>query len=134
MRRCAPKQFPLNGALWLGPNPIAFLDRLAQLLEGQGRANDGARAMDGNIFNSRGDRVGRVLGTSILDLRGLRIYDLKGINIYKLSGELVGHLPLDVRSSERRLDKSTDKLFRDGEARSTDLRRLPRPPGRLSRV
>jgi hypothetical protein len=70
--------------------------------------------MDGNIFNSRGDRVGRVLGTSILDLRGLRIYDLKGINIYKLSGELVGHLPLDVRSSERRLDKSTDKLFRDG--------------------
>jgi hypothetical protein len=69
--------------------------------------------MDGKIFNSRGVYVGRVvLGPSILDLRGLRIYDLKGINIYKLSGELVGHLPLDVRSSERRLDKSADKLFR----------------------
>jgi hypothetical protein len=95
-----------------GPKSIAFLDRLAQLLEGQGRANDGACAMDGKIFNSRGVYVGRVLGRSILDLRGLRIYDLKGINIYKLSGELVGHLPLDVRSSERRLDKSADKLFR----------------------
>jgi hypothetical protein len=70
--------------------------------------------MDGNIFNSRGKRVGRVLGLSILDLRGQRIYDLKGTNIYKLSGELVGHLPLDVRSFERRLDKSTDKLFRGG--------------------
>jgi hypothetical protein len=70
--------------------------------------------MDGNIFNSRGDRVGRVLGPSIFDLRGQRIYDLKGINIYKLSGELVGHIPSDVRSSERRLDKSTDKLFPDG--------------------
>ena len=68
--------------------------------------------MDGNIFNSRGERVGTVLGPSIFDLRGQRIYELKGTNIYKLSGELVGHLPLDVRSSERRLDKSTDKLFR----------------------
>jgi hypothetical protein len=70
--------------------------------------------VDGKIFNSRGDRVGRVLGPSILDLKGQRIYDLKGTNIYKLSGELVGHLPADVRSSERRLDKSADKLFRDG--------------------
>ena len=68
--------------------------------------------MDGNIFNSRGDHVGTVLGPSIFDLRGRRIYDLKGTNIYKLSGELVGHLPSDVRNSERRLDKSTDKLFR----------------------
>ena len=71
--------------------------------------------MDGKIFNSRGVYVGRVLGPWILDLRGLRIYDLKGTNVYKLSGELVGHLlPPDVRSSERRLDKSADKLFRDG--------------------
>ena len=68
--------------------------------------------MDGNIFNSRGVYVGRVLGPSILDLKGQRIYDLKGTNVYKLSGELVGHLPADVRSSERRLDKSADKLFR----------------------
>jgi hypothetical protein len=68
--------------------------------------------MDGKIFNSRGVCVGRVLGPSIFDLRGQRIYDLKGINIYKLSGELVGHLPLEVRNSEMRLDKSADKLFR----------------------
>jgi hypothetical protein len=70
--------------------------------------------VDGKIFNSRGVYVGRVLGPSILDLRGQRIYDLKGINIYKLSGELVGHFVSDARSSERHLDKSTDKLFRDG--------------------
>jgi hypothetical protein len=106
------KQFPLTGHFCASRIPIAFHDRLAQPLEGQGRANDRARAMDGKIFNSRGVYVGRVLGSSILDLRGLRIYDLKGINIYKLSGELVGHLPADVRSSERRLDKSADKLFR----------------------
>jgi hypothetical protein len=67
--------------------------------------------MDGNIFNSSGDHVGMVLGPSIFDLSGRRIYDLKGTNVYKLSGELVGHLPADVRSSERRLDKSADKLF-----------------------
>ncbi len=67
--------------------------------------------MDGNIFNSSGDHVGMVLGPSIFDLRGQRLYDLKGINIYKLSGELVGHLS-DARSSERHLDKSTDRLFR----------------------
>jgi hypothetical protein len=73
---------------------------------------DRRQVVDGKIFNSRGVYVGRVLGSSILDLRGLRIYDLKGINVYKLSGELIGHLPADVRSSERRLDKSADKLFR----------------------
>jgi len=70
--------------------------------------------MDGNIFNSRGNHVGKVLGPSIFDLRGRRLYDLKGINVYKLSGELVGHLPSDARSSERHLDKSTDKLFPEG--------------------
>ena len=68
--------------------------------------------MDGTIFNSRGVRVAIVLGPAILDLKGEKLYDLKGTNVYKLSGELVGHIPLDVRSSERRLDKSADKLFR----------------------
>jgi hypothetical protein len=53
-----------------------------------------------------------VVGSSIFDLRGQKLYDLKGTNVYKLSGELVGHLPSDARGSERRLDKSADKLFR----------------------
>ena len=67
--------------------------------------------MDGIIFNSRGVRVAIVLGPAILDLKGEKLYDLKGTNVYKLSGELVGHLPADARSSERRLDKAADKLF-----------------------
>jgi hypothetical protein len=102
-----------GGAFEREPNYLAIVDELAQLPEtGAGLTTEGG--MDGNIFNSSGDRVGMVLGPAIFDLRDQRIYDLKGTNIYKLSGELVGHLPLDVRSFERRLDKSTDKLFRDG--------------------
>ncbi|MEH2477540.1 sporulation protein YlmC with PRC-barrel domain [Nitrobacteraceae bacterium AZCC 2146] len=66
--------------------------------------------MDGNIFNSSGSHVGKVLGPKIFDLKGNRLYDLKGLKIYKLSGELVGHLA-DARVSEKHLDKSTDKLF-----------------------
>jgi hypothetical protein len=68
--------------------------------------------VDGNIFDSQGVHVGMVKRASILDLRGRKLYDLKGTNVYKLSGELVGHLPADVRGSERRLDKTADKLFR----------------------
>ena len=68
--------------------------------------------MDGTIFNSRGVRVAIVLGPAIFDLKGEKLYDLKGTNVYKLSGELVGHLPAAARNSKRRLDKSTDKLFR----------------------
>jgi hypothetical protein len=67
--------------------------------------------MDGKIFNSKGDHVGTVLGPSIFDPKGRKLYDLKGVNVYKLSGELVGHFPADARGSEKRLDKSTDKLF-----------------------
>jgi hypothetical protein len=91
---------------------MAFLVCVAQPALGPGPGERWRRAMDGNIFNSSGDHVGVVLGPSIFDLRGQRIYDLKGIKVYKLSGELVGHLPADARNSERRLDKSTDKLFR----------------------
>jgi hypothetical protein len=40
-------------------------------------------------------------------------YDLKGSNIYKLNGDLVGHLS-DARGKEKRLDKTTDKLFPEG--------------------
>jgi hypothetical protein len=66
--------------------------------------------MDGNIFNSRGVLVAIVIGSSIFSLSGKKLYDLRGINIYKLSGELVGHLA-NVSSSERHLDRATDKLF-----------------------
>jgi hypothetical protein len=99
-----------SGAFWRASNSVAFLVCVAQPALGPGER--WRRAMDGNIFNSRGEHVGVVLGPSILDLGGRRIYDLKGIKVYKLSGELVGHLPADARNSERRLDKSTDKLFR----------------------
>ena len=66
--------------------------------------------MDGKIFNSRGVHVSRVIGPAIFDLKGKKLFDLKGVNIYGLSGDLVGHLA-DVHGAEKRLDKSTDRLF-----------------------
>ena len=66
--------------------------------------------MSGNIFNSRGVLVGIVVGPEIFDPAGGKLYDLKGVNIYRPSGELVGHLS-DTRGSEKRLDRSTDRLF-----------------------
>ena len=66
--------------------------------------------MSGNIFNSRGVLVGIVVGAEIFDPAGRKLYDLKGVNIYRPSGELVGHLS-DTRGSEKRLDRSTDRLF-----------------------
>ncbi len=66
--------------------------------------------MSGNIFNSKGVHVGVVNGPAIFDLSGKKLYGLKGANIYRLSGELVGHLN-DVTGSEKRLDRSTDRLF-----------------------
>jgi hypothetical protein len=66
--------------------------------------------VNGNILNSEGIRVGVVLGPNIFDLTGKKLYTLKGVNIYRPSGELVGHLS-DARGSEKRLDRSTDKLF-----------------------
>jgi hypothetical protein len=66
--------------------------------------------MDGNILNSEGIRVGVVLGPNIFDLTGKKLYTLRGAKIYRPSGELVGHLS-DARGSEKRLDRSTDKLF-----------------------
>jgi hypothetical protein len=65
--------------------------------------------MDGNIFNSQGMHVALVRGTSIFNLSGKKLYHLRGVNIYRTSGELIGHL--NSLGSERRLDKSTDKLF-----------------------
>ena len=66
--------------------------------------------MNGNIFNSKGVHVGVVTGDAVFGLKGQKLYDLKGSNIYKLNGDLVGHLS-DARSKEKRLDKTTDKLF-----------------------
>ena len=66
--------------------------------------------MAGTIFNSKGIHVAVISGSEIFDLAGRKLYDLRGINIYRPSGELVGHLS-DARGSERRLDRSTDRLF-----------------------
>lgn len=64
----------------------------------------------GNILNSRGTCVAVVVGTEIYDLAGKKLYDLRGPNIYRPSGELVGHVN-DVRGSDKRLARSTDRLF-----------------------
>ena len=69
--------------------------------------------MSGNIFNSNGTCVGVVDGATIFSLNGQELYHLKGINIYRLSGELVGHLNA-TQGSDKRLDRSTDKLFSAG--------------------
>jgi hypothetical protein len=66
----------------------------------------------GRIFNSKGIYVGVVLGPDIFDLTGKKLYTLKGVNIYRPSGELVGHLS-DAKGEDRRLDRSTDRLFPD---------------------
>jgi hypothetical protein len=77
----------------------------------------------GNIFNSNGIHVAVVQGPDVFDLTGKKLYILKGGNIYRLSGELVGHLS-DARGPEKRLDRSTDKLFATKGNSSTP------PPGR----
>jgi hypothetical protein len=66
--------------------------------------------VSGNIFNSNGTHVAVLNGTEVFDLDGQKIYELKGINLYRLSGELVGHLN-SAQGSEKRLDRSTDRLF-----------------------
>jgi hypothetical protein len=66
--------------------------------------------VSGNIFNSNGIHVGVVTGAAIFDLDGQKLNDLNWVNIYRLSGELVGHLN-GAQGSDRRLDRSTDKLF-----------------------
>ena len=69
--------------------------------------------MNGNIINSKGVLVGVVTGAAVLGLKGQKLYGLKGSSIYKLNGDLVGHLS-DARGKEKRLDKTTDKLFSEG--------------------
>ena len=72
--------------------------------------------MNGNLFNSKGVLVGVIAGDAVLGLKGQKLYDLKGSNIYKLNGGLVGHLS-GARDKEKRLDKTTDKLFPLGAVR-----------------
>lgn len=66
--------------------------------------------MSGNIINSKGTSVGKIIGSAIFDLHGQKLYAVRGINIYKLSGELVGHLN-DANTAGARLNKLADKLF-----------------------
>ena len=65
--------------------------------------------MDGKIFNSEGQYVAYIQANQIYDLAGKKLYDLRGQKIYKPTGELVGHL--SSPTGDRRLDKSTDRLF-----------------------
>jgi hypothetical protein len=67
----------------------------------------------GNIFNNQGTCIAVVVGTEIYDLAGNKLYDLRGTNIYRPSGELVGHMN-DMRGSDKRLARSTDRLFPAG--------------------
>ena len=65
--------------------------------------------MDGKIFNSEGQYVADIRASKIYDLSGKKLYDLRGQKIYKPTGELVGYL--NSVGGDRRLDKSTDRLF-----------------------
>jgi hypothetical protein len=65
--------------------------------------------MDGKIFDSDGHYVAYVRANAVYDLSGNKLYELRGQNIYKPTGELVGHL--NSTGADKRLDKSTDKLF-----------------------
>ena len=76
-----------------------------KLSPGQRRSN----LMIGKIFNSDGQYVAYIRANEIYDLAGKRLYYLRGQKIYKPTGELVGHL--NSVGGDRRLDKSTDRLF-----------------------
>ena len=65
--------------------------------------------MVGKIFNSDGHYVADIRANGIYNLAGKRLYDLRGQKIYKPTGELAGHL--NSAAGDRRLDKSTDRLF-----------------------
>jgi hypothetical protein len=79
--------------------------------------------VSGNIFNSNGIHVAVVVGSEIYDLTGEKLYDLKGPNIYLPSGELVGHLN-NASGSDKRLARSTDRLFPGGRRNDKDTARV----------
>jgi hypothetical protein len=62
--------------------------------------------VSGNIINSKGTSVGKIVGSAIFDLQGHKLYALRGVDIYKLSGHLS-----DAHSAGARLNKLADKLF-----------------------
>jgi hypothetical protein len=66
--------------------------------------------MDGRIITSDGQYVAYIKANGIYDIAGNKLYELKGQKIYKTTGELVGNL--NAPAGDRRLDRSTDKLFR----------------------
>ena len=65
--------------------------------------------MEGKVFSSEGRYVADIRANGIYDPAGKRLYNLRGQKIYKPTGELVGHL--NSAGGDRRLDKSTDRLF-----------------------
>jgi len=67
--------------------------------------------MDGRILTSEGQYIAYIQANAIYDLAGKKLYDLKGLKIYKLTGELVGSFT--TPAGDRRLDKSTERLFRE---------------------
>jgi tricorn protease-like protein len=69
--------------------------------------------MDGKIISSEGEYVAYIQANGIYDLAGKKLYDLKGQKIYKTTGELVGNLSMST--GDRRLDKYTDRLFREAK-------------------
>jgi hypothetical protein len=96
---------------WRKGKPEASLD------QGTGRVSGSASwssreemiLMDGKVFSSEGRYVADIRADGIYDLAGKRLYNLRGQKIYKPTGELVGHL--NSGGGDRRLDKSTDRLF-----------------------
>jgi hypothetical protein len=87
------------------PEPI----RQIGLLKSFDQSAKEAITMEGRIFTSQGLYVADIRAMQIFDLSGRKLYDLRGQTIYKPTGELVGHLISAV--GDRRLDKSTDRLF-----------------------
>jgi hypothetical protein len=64
-----------------------------------------------DLYNSKGDYVGLVIGPAIFDLTGKLLYELKGTKIYRESGELIGHLYRAGASETLRLDRAAERLF-----------------------
>ena len=88
------------------------IESAARAAELAGKAGDRPNeviTMDGKILNSEGQYVAYIRESKIYNPAGRKLYDLRAKKIYKPTGELVGHL--NSADGDRRLDKSTDRLF-----------------------